>query len=291
MPYGTGDFVQSAFVQDKLYVGGGYTGSGRGNIVLEYDISSAKWARLLPYKSRDFAMAAIQNQLVLAGGYEHGSRLRLLGVWRADEEEWTHPYPEMPTARSQGSAVGYQDWLVVAGGWSGSRNLSCVEILNVVQKQWYAGPTSPQPWCYMHTALLGDHCYFMGGFTGTGLGSNTEKVYRLSLSAVTSELLSNTSGREDSRLWKEISGLPSMCSTPLSISGSLLAVGGRDMKGHAVSAIHLYHPDTGEWAKMGDLPTPRYNCTCAVIADKEVLVAGGTGAGDNRLKRVDITSF
>jgi hypothetical protein len=55
----------------------------------------------------------------------------------------------------------------------------------------------------------------------------------------------------------------------------LLAVGGQDKDSHAVTAIHLYQPDTGEWVKVGDLPTPRWDCTCAMIAEKEMFVAGG----------------
>ena len=31
----------------------------------------------------------------------------------------------------------------------------------------------------------------------------------------------------------------------------------------------------GEWVKVGDLPTPRSSCTCAIITDREILVAGG----------------
>jgi N-acetylneuraminic acid mutarotase len=67
----------------------------------------------------------------------------------------------------------------------------------------------------------------------------------------------------------------------------LLAVGGEDKDRHAVTAIHLYQPDTGEWVKVGDLPTPRLNCTCAMITGREMLVAGGFD-GARKLSNVDI---
>jgi N-acetylneuraminic acid mutarotase len=54
-----------------------------------------------------------------------------------------------------------------------------------------------------------------------------------------------------------------------------------------VTAIHLYQPDTEEWVKVGDLPTPRYCCTCAMITDREMLVAGGRD-GARLLSNVDI---
>ena len=70
-------------------------------------------------------------------------------------------------------------------------------------------------------------------------------------------------------------------------SGSLLAVGGKDKDGKAVTAIHHYQPDTGVWVKVGDLPSPRYDCTCSMTTDREVLVAGGWDEHKNRTKRVD----
>jgi N-acetylneuraminic acid mutarotase len=60
------------------------------------------------------------------------------------------------------------------------------------------------------------------------------------------------------------------------------------MDGHAVTAIHLYQPDTEEWVKVGDLPTPRWRCTCAMITDREMFIAGGSDDKGMRMKSVDI---
>jgi hypothetical protein len=279
MPFVMADYVQSVVVQGRVYVGGGWTGYGSYSnyIVMEYDTSSGEWTKLPPYRACDFAMTVINNQLVLVGGDEHGPYSKVLGVWRAESKEWTHPYPDMSTARSSCSVVTYkEEWLVVAGGYGW---LSSVEVLNIDSRQWYAGPPTPTPWSHMRTATVGDVCYFMHGIIER---SYTTKVYSVSLPALISQLHSQDSrerGRQH-QIWKEISGLQTTLSTPLSISGSLLAVGGRDKDGHAVTAIHLYQPDTGEWVKVGDLPTPRWDCTCAMIAEKEMFVAGGhDGAG------------
>lgn len=76
-------------------------------------------------------------------------------------------------------------------------------------------------------------------------------------------------------------------STPISIGGSLLALGGEDKNGKTVSTVHLYQPDTGEWEKVGDLLTPRSNCTCTVIEDRKLFMAGGNNDG-NLLVEVDM---
>ena len=287
MPFGMSYYVQSVVVEGTVYVGGGNAGLGSYNnyIVMTYDISTGKWATLPPYGASDFAMTAISNQLVLVGGYEHGNSSNVLGVWDADKNQWTHPYPEMHTERTVCSAVVYKEWLLVAGGSTapGAR-VSSVEVMNTNSKQWYAGPPTPKPLSSMRTAVVCDMCYFMGGLIS---GCFTDKVYTVSLSALASGLTSKEPKINKSQLWSEISGLHLTDSTPLSISGSLLAVGGRNKDRIVVTAIHLYDPDAGKWVKIGNLLTRKRDCICAKITDKEMLVAGRDDGG-NALKSTDI---
>ena len=277
MPFGMGDYVQSVMVEGKVYVGGGHTGHGNDNnyIVMTYNIFTRKWATLPPYRASDFAMTVINNQLVLVGGMEQDyNRIKALGVW--DSEQWTHPYPEMDEARSSCSAVSYNEWLVVAGGESTDHEDISVEVMNTNSEQWYFGPPTPTPWSFMRTAVVGDTCYFMGGII------STNEMYSVSLSALVSGLSSDVEDARESNslMWKVTSGFHLMDSTPLSIGGSLLAVGGEVERNKSTTAIHLYQPYTGKWVKVGDLPTPRRDCTCAMITNKEMLVAGG-GDGIN----------
>ena len=159
---------------------------------------------------------------------------------------------------------------MVAGGWGVGGRLSSVEVMNTSTKQWYAGPPTPIAWSSMKTAIVGDMCYFMGGYSKY---VNTTSVYSVSLPALVSQLNSDSSAK-DTQTWKELPQLPVTQAAPLSISGSLLAVGGdKDLK--AVSALHLYQPDAGQWVKVADTPTPRFNCTSTMITDKELLVVGG----------------
>ena len=250
MPFEMSSYVQSVMVEGTVYVGGGYAGYGSRNnyLVMTYDISTGKWATLPPYRACEIAVTAINYQLVLVGGVEQGEGKKVLGVWDTDNKQWTHPYPEMPTARSHCSAVVYKKWLVVAGGASfHGDTLSSVEVMNIDTKQWYFGPPTPTPWSYMRTAVVGDTCYFMGGLISE---VSTDKVYTLSLSALTSGLTSKEQWKDKIPMWSEISGLQLKYSTPFSISGSLLAVGGRDESYNSVTSIHLYQPDTGKWVKV-----------------------------------------
>ena len=290
MPFRMAGYVQSVVVQGRAYVGGGYDvlGSDDNNTVMEYDINSGKWAKLVPYTVRDFAMTAINNQLVLVGGWPRGNgHSSVLGVW--SDEKWTYPYQDMPTARSWCSAVVYNEWLIVAGGWGDDKGcVSHVEVMNTGSKQWSRSVAPPTPWSSTRIAIVGDTCYCLGGTTGQSIA--TTEVYSASLPDLTSQLCSFNSKEKGNKhqIWKEIPGLQTTRSAPLSIRGSLLAVGGRDENEKAVTAIHLYQPDTGEWVKVGDLPTPRYDCTCAMITDREMIVVGGIDDDGSSLCRSDI---
>ncbi len=251
---------------------------------MEYLIDSGKWITLPPYKTYYFAMAVISNQLVLVGGLKYGGDSKLLGVWEADRKAaWTHPFPEMPTARRGCSVVVYNKWLVAAGGHGGMERLTRVEVLNTDNKQWYAGPPTPTPWNSMKTAVVGDIGYFMGGYDNTE--SATMRIFCISIPNLLSNITSSGTYRQ---MWKEITGLLLTRCTPLSLSGTLLAVGGEDRSCEPVTVIHLYQSDTMKWVKVGDLSSPRCDCACVMTADKQVLVAGGQDDQLRRLKIMDV---
>ena len=291
MPIIMSSAIQCVQVQGTVYVGGGDAGYGSVNQyrVMTYNIRAGKWATLPLYSTRYFAMTAIDNHLVLVGGAGRDIvKSKVLGVWSEDSKKWIHPYPDMTTPRHSCSVVVYTQWLVVAGG-NGDSTLSSIEVMNIDIKQWYAGPLTPIAWAEMKTAIVGDTCYFMGGFI-EGTFEYTTKVYSVSLPALISQLNPDSSAK-DTQTWKELPQLPVNRAAPLSIRGSLLAVGGRDKDNKAVSALHLYQPDAGQWVKVADMPTQRYDCTCTMTTDQELLVVGGHHVDWPRSANMDIAQI
>ena len=273
-------------IHGTVFVGGGWAGRDNSYIVMEYDTCLGKWGRLPPCRLCNFAMTVIDNQLVLVGGADgQKKKSKLLGVWSTDIKEWTLPYPDMPTARSCASAVTYDKRLIVVGGWSGDGTfLSTVEVMNIDTKQWYTGTPTPTAFTAMKTAIVGDLWYLMGG----GYDDKaTDKVYSVSLPVFIS------STQRDPQIWKCISGLKLYYSTPLSISGSLLALGGEIImnKDEYVTTIHHYQPETEEWVKVGDLPSPRSFFTCSAMNNGEVLVAGGEERSFTPMKSTELMSL
>ena len=263
MPFSMSTNIQSVEVDGTVYVGGGYADNDEDDYrVMAYSMQSCKWHKLPPYSAREFAMTTINNKLILVGGHYNGSVVNQLGVWKTDSNQWTRPFPPMPTPRFSPSATSYKHWLVVAGGKrSGKSILSTVEVLDIDNKQWSTAPSTPIPWHGMKSTIIGDTWYLMGGRQD---GRDINDVCSVSLEALVSH-----SASDSSKIWNTIAPLNCYYSSPLSLEGSLLVLGGRDIKKeYPVSTIQRYVPETNTWVLAGELPHPLYNCTCIMIAGR-----------------------
>ena len=271
MPFSMSTYIQSVEVDGTVYVGGGYADKREDNYtVMAYDMQSCKWHTLPPYSAKWFAMTTINNKLILVGGYHVGSGVDQLGVWKTDSNQWTRPFPPMLTPRSYPSATSYKHWLMVAGGYRGV-SVSTVEVLDIDNKQWYTAPSTPIPWQTMKSTIIGDTWYLMGGAQD---GIDITDVYSVSLEALVSH-----SASDCSKIWNKIAPLNYECSSPPSLGGSLLALGGWDPKKKCfVSTIQRYVPETNTWVPAGELPHLLYNCTCITTAGR-LHVFGGYSKG------------
>ena len=263
MPFSTSACIQSVEVDGTVYVGGGYTDKDEdGYIVMAYDTQSCKWHTLPPYYAKWFAMTTIKNKLILVGGHREydDTVVDQLGVWKTDSNQWTRPFPAMPTPRQSPSATSYKHWLVVAGGIKDDY-LSTVEVLDIDNKLWSTTPSTPILCHIMKSTIIGDTWYLMGG---TQVYTDTTDVYSVSLGT----LVSN-SASYSSKIWNKIAPLNSDCSSPLSLGGSLFALGGRDLKKRCyASTIQRYVPETNTWVPAGELPCPLHSHTCIIVAGR-----------------------
>ena len=235
----------------------------------------ARWRRLPRYQYMRFTMAVLQDQLTLVGGGDQSGKkvTNQITVW--DSRQWTYPYPFMPTPRRRPAVVTYIKWLVVAGGHGGNHPLSTVEIMDATNKQWFNATPLPVKCRNMTSAIVGEECYFMGGFTDQYGQTNkpNKQVFHVSILAITSQAPSQSAITPVQ--WHTLPDTPLECSAALALRGSLLAVGGRHSSMDPSSAIHLYQPGSEQWVKVGDLPTARDSCSCTLLPRGEILVAGG----------------
>ncbi len=280
MPIKMGCSVQSVVIGDTVYVGGGDAVNDRDKCIV-MKLEKDQWTKLPEYTAKYFAMTSLANRLVLVGGSDPRNNKLTNRLAVFESEEWTHPYPPMNIARFSSTAVSFNNHIIVAGGHDDKRRTSSVEVLDVVSRRWYIAQSLPNPQTELKSTLIGNTLYLMRGYDHTG--SPTTIVHHVDLNELIAKAVSNL---DTPTLWQTLQEVPLVCSAPLSIGRSLLAVGGLYDSYKPSSSIHLYQPDTRRWVKVGDLPTARYCCTCSVLPSGEVIVAGGQTKG-NCVKTVD----
>jgi len=126
----------------KLYVHGGYTGSGdlsgEVNRLYRYDPGTDSWARLADSGTprAAHALRGIGGKLYAAGGARAGGQaLALLEIYDVATDRWSAA-PSMRTAREHvGGAVSGGELFVIAGR-AGGRNLRVVERFDAKERRW-----------------------------------------------------------------------------------------------------------------------------------------------------------
>jgi len=284
MPFPMCCYIQSVLISENIFVGGGFADTMLNYYtVMVYAVPSAKWKKLPRYSARNFALTNIRDELALVGG-EHEGLVRHVGVWKVDPKKWTYPFPSMPTPCIMSSAISHKDWLVVAGGTHKDHDLTLVQILDCVNKQWSNGPYLPKPVCVMKSTKINNTWYLMGGCSDYGV--TLTDVFSLSLDALFSRNASgsNSFASSGNSAWKELPHLSTTFSYPIGVGDSLFAVGGKDKTGKEVSIIQRYDPETKAWVLAGHLPQPYWTINCIKTKEEVFFIGGSSKLG--KLKRV-----
>ena len=219
-----------------------------------------------------FGIAAVDNQLIIAGGLDPNTKgpSDQVFVLDGDKKTWTQPFPAMPTARGLPSAIGYKRWLVVAGGaltHDCKKLVNVVEVLDTSSKQWYKASPLPSPTFRPSLAIVQDTLYIV---------DKTSGAYQIFIPTLISNAISPaqaTDNKSDPTEWQALPDALTRLPALVSFHGNLLAVGAGNTPS---STIAMYLPHLQQWQKVAELLTPRGGCACCfVLATKELMVIGG----------------
>ena len=272
MLYGTSVYPRAVVLQRKVYIGGG----GADNVsdactVQVYDIERDKWSRLPRYRCKDFGTTILHSRLTLVGGWDTSTRkaTNQLAVFDQTSQDWTYPYPPMPTPRWGPAVSTFTIALLVAGGYD-CGSLATVELLNTVTNQWLTASQLPTPCGWLTSAILQDDWYIV---------TENKRVFCVSLPDIVSQTVESVDqslslGSMSLPLWRRLPDTPLEHSGAIAVRGSLLTVGGQDNRTKS-RAIHLYLPESEKWTKIGDLPNGCDYCSCVLLTSSDWLVAGG----------------
>ena len=252
-------YGQPFALNGKLYVRGW---NRRTETVLEYTPGHDKWTELPPPPVRKFTIATLRDQLLAVGGEDKSTGKDTNTILTFDEhsQRWIQSHPAMPTALTIPAAIGYQDHLIVAGGYnSGTNTISDVNISDTTSNKWKTAQPLPNTHYYC-TVLTEDTLYLVGQITQTVLRAHVPT------------LISGT----ESRVWETLPNAPYYRSSPVTIGNTLLTVGGKDKPwgGNPTTSIQMYNPTTNQWTRVGDLPQPMSDHYC-VIMSSELFVFHG----------------
>ena len=245
-------------VGGKVYIGGGCDYK-----VLEYTVQGGQW-RKIETPVHSFGMAVVNDQLIIIGGRDREKDLTdQVWVLESDSNTWTQPFPAMPTAREWVSAMGYKRWVLVVGG----DEERCVEVLNVVSKQWYTAASLNSYASRPSLTVIQDILYVVGG----------KFAVSVSIPILISDAMSRSTASNEPRSteWQPLPDTPTYHPAVTSFHDLLLAVGACNSSS---STIAMYLPQTEQWLTVAQLPSPRNTCTCVILPETgELMVVGGTG--------------
>jgi len=207
----------------SVYVGGGSKGISANDYqdcyrLDIYNLTTNQWSSspiTMPYCW--FAMTVLDDKLVTAGGEsKNGEIVKKVLVLNAGQ--WKD-YSEMPTAKSDASAVGYHSMLILVGGgikvkgkWT---RVSTTELLDTTNGCWYTCNNLPSPHQQLKAAIMNDKLYLLGG-TDKNIDPSP-KVFVASLNDLSTHQLN----------WQSTPNTPWCYSTPVVLYRFLMTVGGR----------------------------------------------------------------
>ena len=231
----------------------------------QYEYSTEKWSDLPPCPYLDSGLVIINSELTTVGGWYDTYR-PTNKLFTLQQRKWVKKHPPMNTACHSPAVVSTfdGDYLIVIGGWDGSRWTATVELFQVKNRRWHKLTDLPKPLSAPSATICGDQLNVIGRY-GNG--------YSCSLQALPSSDRPITSPLTLS--WKPLPLLPVTASTAATLCGQLVIIGGKQV-GSSVNSIHQLVD--GEWVRIGSMASHTYFCLVASPSPDRIIIVGGYGA-------------
>ena len=257
----------------NIYLAGGVAPDVRSSqIVQVYNIDTGKWSTLPPAPQYHYEAIAINNNLVLIGGYDASTKkiTNMVSTWLVEEEKWTQTIPPMSMRRIRPGILLLKNHLFVFSGRGedGETVLDSFEVLNVEENQWSSGyGLLPQPLSNLQLGVFGDAVILTSARISRT--TRTTKSWKIPV-RVLEDSVTNSSSQPIQ--WTPIANTPYKGSSLLTNSKQPVLVGG--LRGdQPTKDISLYMPN--RWEIVGHLSEPRIRPAVVVISDTSFLVFAG----------------
>ena len=256
-----------AAVEKSVYAIGGATGVDNTQV-----ISTAEALKLAPRKLQPasewrslpdaptprlmMAWTVLDDKIWIAGGMSHGTTLQIVQSYDPPTGAW-QAQPPLPVPLHHATAATYRGEMVVIGGASDELADASNKVYALRGGSWVELPSLTHARAAAAAAVVGDKLVVVGGQNAKQLVPQTEVF--------------------DGESWKDAADLP----TPREHLGAVsdgfyvYTVGGRFLSADKNSAaFERFDPQSGEWTKLVDMPTPRGSYGATFI-DGRIVALGG----------------
>ena len=194
--------------------------------------------------------------------------------------KWSNTLPPLNIGRECATSTSFDNFILVAGGWSRNGLLSSVKVLNSSQSSstWWEICDLPVKSWYMQCTVTHDKLFIGCGF------STANTVYTAKLNAVKESLNIDEESKSNvppESFWQSLPKTPLSWCGLVSVDNCLLTMGDRDNDGKSLSSVQLYDCYKKTWSKVSDIGMSRW-WPAVVISTfenkQELFVLGGLGA-------------
>jgi N-acetylneuraminic acid mutarotase len=239
LPGGGLNAPAAAFLNDRIYLIGGFTGTTNRPTgqVLVYDPNLHAWSEAAPLQNPrgGHAAAVLDGKIHIVGGGNSLTTLADHSVYDPATNTWTDLAP-LPFSKGSPAAVVFGGALYAIGGRSGLDDFGDVARYDAATNSWQQGP-AVEP---RGTAGAVEYCntlYVIGGESQAG-NSALDTVQRLN---------------PTSQVWERAAALPTarVYARAVALGGSVYVVGGsrEPVRNHATpgtNVVERYHSDCTE---------------------------------------------
>ena len=291
-----------AELDGKVY----FTSRGDGTYYdspLIYDSYKDQWFALPSLPHVNFSLVVIPNkkQLLAIGGVSDGEVSGQVFAWEEDDQKWTTPYPNMPTARYGSCGVSHKSVVIVAGGVTCCDPLTktgAVEVLHIDEHGgscWTKVEQFPYVAYDLVPVVIDDVLYI-----GVGFDDDDGSTCNIATASLPDLIQRGVRKTRSGRLWNKMPDMPYSSWSINQYQGRLIIFTGdyrveqpgqTESSWQLISQIHLYNPGTKSWDHVGEVPYNYLMGRSAHIRENKILFISGltgthaVGKGDDMLTR------
>jgi len=276
-PILSGKFVAQAVLLNRMvYVGSGGCKEDPHFRIDTFHLDTNMWGDTIKTPVTAFALTTLMDKLIIVGGEAKNKKATNKVLVLEDHKLKKHS--EMLEKRCDATAAGYQWTMIIVGGACGSKILRSTEMYDCNICQWYKCNDISQSLYSLHSVIVGDTLYVLGGINQDHQLSRS--VYATQLDDLSSHQLQ----------WRSVADIPRGGAVAVGLFNQYVMVLGGKSRQDTVHVLKTEKDASGantSWHLLGTLPSVHYWAT-AVSVDNKIVIVGGRGGDSTMTTAVSI---